>query len=80
MCEFYQITSNGLQAIQFVHELFDCPSYVVESVGQQYFCYFYFLIDIRTLLFKFRFSVKMQVMKQNYLMSDENLVSHQILI
>ena len=28
MCKFYRIASNFLQAIQIVHELFDCPSYV----------------------------------------------------
>ena len=28
MCKFYRIASNSLQAIQIVHELFDCPSYV----------------------------------------------------
>ena len=27
MCKFYRIASNGLQAIQVVHELFDCASY-----------------------------------------------------
>ena len=26
MCKFYRIASNSLQAIQIVHELFDCPS------------------------------------------------------
>ena len=28
MCKFYRIKSNSLQAIQIVHELFDCPSYI----------------------------------------------------
>ena len=27
ICKFYGIASNSLQAIQIVHELFDCPSY-----------------------------------------------------
>ena len=26
MCKFYRTASNSLQAIQIVHELFDCPS------------------------------------------------------
>ena len=26
MYKFYQITSNSLQVLQIVHELFDCPS------------------------------------------------------
>ena len=28
MCKFYRMASNSLQAIQIVHELFDCPSNV----------------------------------------------------
>ena len=28
MYKFYRIASNSLQAIQIVHEIFDCPSYV----------------------------------------------------
>ena len=27
MCKFYRMASNSLQAVQIVHELFDCPSY-----------------------------------------------------
>ena len=29
MCKFYRIASNTLQAIQIVHEFFDCPSYTI---------------------------------------------------
>ena len=29
MFKFYRIASNNLQAIQIVHELFDCPSYII---------------------------------------------------
>ena len=28
MCKFYRIASTSLQAIQIVHEIFDCPSYI----------------------------------------------------
>ena len=31
MFKFYRIASNSLQAIQIVHELFDCPSYMYTS-------------------------------------------------
>ena len=30
--KFYRISSNSLTAIQTVHELFDCPSYVIISL------------------------------------------------
>ena len=31
MCKFYRIASNSLQAIQNVHEHFDCLSYVFQK-------------------------------------------------
>ena len=39
MCKFYRIASNSLQAIQIVHELFDCPSYVTNIIGEPKYKY-----------------------------------------
>ena len=36
MCKFYQIASNSLQAIQIVHKLFDCPSYLSREEVRSY--------------------------------------------
>ena len=43
ICKFNRIASNSLQAIQIVHELFDCPSYISISV---YFTFVNFIFNI----------------------------------
>ena len=54
MCKFYRIASNGLQTIQIVHELFDCPSYISRNKHVKWAIYlFIYLFVCLFILFYF---------------------------